>query len=54
MNYIFLTGAERIAVIEDLRKKDIVFPNDWDSQRTRQRQSKMCNTYLSTHSPDTL
>jgi eukaryotic translation initiation factor 2-alpha kinase 4 len=53
MNYIFLTGAERIAVIEDLRKKDIVFPDDWDGQRTRQRQSKMCNN-LSTPSPDTL
>ena len=39
MNYFFSTGAERIAVIEDLRKKDIVFPVDWDVHRTRQRQS---------------
>jgi eukaryotic translation initiation factor 2-alpha kinase 4 len=39
MNYSFSTGAERIAVIEDLRKKDIVFPVDWEIHRTRQRQS---------------
>ena len=39
MNYFFSTGAERIAVIEDLRKKDIVFPVDWDVHRLRQRQS---------------
>jgi len=39
MNYFFSTGAERIAVIEDLRKKDVVFPVDWDVHRTRQRQS---------------
>lgn len=39
MNYFFSTGAERIAVIEDLRKRDIVFPVDWDVPRTRQRQS---------------
>lgn len=39
MNYFFSTGAERIAVIEDLRKKDIVFPVDWEIHRTRQRQS---------------
>ena len=41
MNYFFSTGAERIAVIEDLRKKDIIFPDDWDAHRTRQRQSKI-------------
>jgi translation initiation factor 2-alpha kinase 4 len=41
MNYFFSTGAERIAVIEDLRKKDIVFPGDWDIYRTRQRQSEI-------------
>lgn len=38
MNYSFTTGAERIAVIEDLRKPDIFFPRDWESHRTRQRQ----------------
>lgn len=41
MNYFFSTGAERIAVIEDLRKKIMVFPVDWDAHRTRQRES-MC------------
>ncbi len=40
MNYFFSTGAERTAVIEDLRKKDVIFPSDWDAHRTRQRQSK--------------
>ena len=39
MNYVFSTGAERIAVIEVLRRKDIVFPADWDPPRTRQKQS---------------
>jgi translation initiation factor 2-alpha kinase 4 len=52
MNYFFSTGAERIAVIEDLRKKDIVFPVDWDIHRTRQRQSKIFR--LSIHSPNHL
>jgi hypothetical protein len=47
MNYFFSTGAERIAVIEDLRKKDIVFPVDWDIHRTRQRQSMIFR--FSTH-----
>ena len=39
MNYVFSTGAERIAVIEGLRRKDIVFPIDWDIHRTRQKHS---------------
>jgi translation initiation factor 2-alpha kinase 4 len=48
MNFFFSTGAERIAVIEDLRKKDIVFPGDWDAHRTRQRQSKiLCKIFSS-------
>jgi translation initiation factor 2-alpha kinase 4 len=47
MNYFFSTGAERIAVIEDLRKKDIVFPDDWDAHRTRQRQSKVLSQVFS-------
>ena len=37
MNYTFSTGAERIAVIEDLRKPSIFFPPGWDPHRTRQR-----------------
>jgi eukaryotic translation initiation factor 2-alpha kinase 4 len=45
MNYFFSTGAERIAVIEDLRKRDIVFPDDWDDHRTRQRQSEISSIY---------
>ncbi|KAH9994612.1 hypothetical protein BJV77DRAFT_1059858 [Russula vinacea] len=45
MNYFFSTGAERIAVIEDLRKKDIVFPVDWEIHRT-------LITWLLKHNPD--
>ena len=48
MNYVFSTGAERIAVIEVLRRKDIAFPDDWDTHRTRQKQSMI--SQLSTHS----
>jgi translation initiation factor 2-alpha kinase 4 len=40
MNYTFTTGAERIAVLEDIRKPGIHFPSDWDAHRTRQRESK--------------
>lgn len=39
MNYSFSTGAERIAVLEDLRKAEVYFPRDWDLQRSRQKQS---------------
>ncbi|KAH9956146.1 hypothetical protein BC827DRAFT_1139950 [Russula dissimulans] len=49
MNYSFSTGAERIAVIEDLRKKDVVFPVDWDVHRTRQHQ---IIAWLLKHNPD--
>ncbi|KDQ55382.1 hypothetical protein JAAARDRAFT_37399 [Jaapia argillacea MUCL 33604] len=38
MNYFFSTGAERVAVIEDLRRPDIIFPPDWENHRGRQRQ----------------
>ncbi|KAH7923751.1 Serine/threonine-protein kinase [Leucogyrophana mollusca] len=38
MNYSFSTGAERIAVIEDLRKPEVYFPRDWNNHRTRQKQ----------------
>ena len=39
MNYLFSTGAERIAVIEDLRKPEVYFPRDWEAHRTRQKES---------------
>ncbi|KAI5992946.1 kinase-like domain-containing protein [Pisolithus albus] len=38
MNYMFSTGAERIVVIEDLRKPEVYFPREWDQHRTRQKQ----------------
>ncbi|KAI0051565.1 Serine/threonine-protein kinase [Auriscalpium vulgare] len=38
MNFAFSTGAERIAVIEELRKLDVLFPQDWEPHRTRQKQ----------------
>ncbi|KAI9461114.1 hypothetical protein HD554DRAFT_2206776 [Boletus coccyginus] len=37
MNYPFSTGAERIAVIEDLRKPEVYFPRDWQAHRTKQK-----------------
>jgi translation initiation factor 2-alpha kinase 4 len=37
---MFSTGAERIAVIEDLRKPGIFFPATWDMHRSRQKQSE--------------
>ncbi|KAH9943970.1 hypothetical protein B0H21DRAFT_747282 [Amylocystis lapponica] len=38
MNYLFSTGAERIAVLEGLRKPGVYFPADWEPHRSRQRQ----------------
>lgn len=38
MNYMFSTGAERIAVLEDLRKPQIIFPAGWEPHRARQRE----------------
>ena len=38
MNYHFKTGFERIAVLEDLRRPQIIFPMDF--VRHRQRESK--------------
>jgi translation initiation factor 2-alpha kinase 4 len=49
MNYMFSTGAERIAVIEDLRKSAIIFPSSWEPKRERQRK---IITSLLQHSPD--
>lgn len=39
MTYPFSTGAERIAVIEDLRKPEVYFPSDWEAHRARQKES---------------
>lgn len=41
MNYPFSTGAERIAVIEDLRKPEVYFPRDWEAHRTKQKDSRL-------------
>ncbi|KAI0029609.1 kinase-like domain-containing protein [Vararia minispora EC-137] len=49
MNYQFRTGAERIRVIEDLRKPSIIFPQGWDPKRTRQRE---IIAWLLQHDPD--
>ncbi|KAG6856809.1 hypothetical protein H0H87_000506 [Tephrocybe sp. NHM501043] len=49
MNYAFSTGAERIAVIEDLRKAGIFFPREWDPSRHRQRE---IITWLLQHRPE--
>ncbi|KAK2467467.1 hypothetical protein APHAL10511_000322 [Amanita phalloides] len=49
MNYKFTTGAERIAVVEDLRKPGIFFPPSWDPQR---RSQKEIITSLLQHNPD--
>ncbi|KAF7974176.1 hypothetical protein HWV62_13309 [Athelia sp. TMB] len=38
MNYSFTTGAERIAVIEDLRKPEVYFPMAWQPHLIRQKQ----------------
>lgn len=48
MNYMFSTGSERIAVIEDLRKPEVYFPRDWSPHRTRQKQ---IITWLLRHDP---
>ena len=40
MNYVFSTGAERIDVLEGLRKPGILFPSTWETRRSRQRQSR--------------
>lgn len=49
MNYMFSTGAERIAVLEDLRRPSIRFPASWEPHRSRQRQ---IITWLLQHNPD--
>ncbi|KAJ7220218.1 kinase-like domain-containing protein [Mycena pura] len=50
MNHKFMTGAERIAVIEDLRQPLVIFPSTWGSHLTRQKQ---IITRLLDHDPDT-
>ena len=66
MNFRFSTDSERIATISNLRRPEIVFPEDWDVRRERQRQSRcflirhgaladyMCAviTWLLQHDPD--
>ncbi|KAF8148631.1 kinase-like domain-containing protein [Crassisporium funariophilum] len=49
MNYSFTTGAERIAVLEDIRKPGIYFPSAWEPHRTRQKE---IITLLLQHEPD--
>ncbi|KAH9487410.1 eIF-2-alpha kinase GCN2 [Psilocybe cubensis] len=49
MNFQFNTGAERIAVLEDLRKPSITFPAGWDPHRIRQKE---IITWLLQHDPD--
>ncbi|KAJ7596327.1 kinase-like domain-containing protein [Mycena floridula] len=48
MNFPFSTGAERIAVIENLRKPQVIFPPTWDPLRARQRE---IITWLLDHDP---
>ncbi|KAF8345771.1 kinase-like domain-containing protein [Amanita rubescens] len=48
MNYKFSTGAERIAVIEGIRRPEPIFPPDWDPQRARQKD---IITWLLQHDP---
>ncbi|KAF9561509.1 other/PEK/GCN2 protein kinase [Agrocybe pediades] len=48
MNFKFNTGAERIRVLEDLRKPAIIFPPTWDPHRSRQRE---IITWLLQHDP---
>ncbi|KAF9267032.1 hypothetical protein L218DRAFT_920740 [Marasmius fiardii PR-910] len=49
MNFTFLTASERIFVLEHLRKPDIIFPESWNSNLSRQRQ---IITWLLQHEPD--
>ncbi|KAL1666492.1 hypothetical protein GGF50DRAFT_113198 [Schizophyllum commune] len=49
MNFRFSTDSERIATISNLRRPEIVFPEDWDVRRERQRQ---IITWLLQHDPD--
>ncbi|VDB92332.1 unnamed protein product [Peniophora sp. CBMAI 1063] len=49
LNFRVSTGAERIKVLEDLRRPEIRFPSDWDPKRTRQRE---IITWLVQHDPD--
>ncbi|KAF8186819.1 hypothetical protein BJ912DRAFT_1022739 [Pholiota molesta] len=49
MNFKFNTGAERIAVLEDLRKPSVTFPSGWDTHRIRQKE---IITWLLQHQPE--
>lgn len=46
MNYMFKTGAERVAVLQQLRQPEIIFPSDFD----RPAQKKII-TWLLQHDP---
>jgi hypothetical protein len=46
MNFKFNTGAERIAVLEDLRKPSVTFPSGWDTHRIRQKESALWSFIL--------
>jgi translation initiation factor 2-alpha kinase 4 len=39
MNFVFSTGAERVAVLEKLRQNEDGFPPTWEAHRHRQRKS---------------
>ncbi|KAF9237844.1 hypothetical protein BU15DRAFT_62865 [Melanogaster broomeanus] len=45
MVYAFSIGADRIAVIEDLRKPEVYFPRDWKAHRSQQKQTKPDSPY---------
>ncbi|PCH37122.1 Serine/threonine-protein kinase [Wolfiporia cocos MD-104 SS10] len=49
MNYMFSTSAERIAVLEDLRKPAIIFPLEWPPHKIKQQQ---IINWLLQHDPD--
>ncbi|KAG7085469.1 hypothetical protein E1B28_003030 [Marasmius oreades] len=49
MNFTFSTASERIFVLEHLRKPEILFPDSWNPNLSRQRQ---IITWLLQHEPD--
>jgi translation initiation factor 2-alpha kinase 4 len=55
MNYQFKTGAERVAVLEALRTREIVFPPNWESKQRQRESARFLSVSLSTflnHSMD--
>ncbi|TDL16229.1 Serine/threonine-protein kinase [Rickenella mellea] len=49
MNFAFTTGAERIAVLENVRRPEISFPDSWDTKRIQQ---KSIISWLLQHNPN--